>query len=420
MRKRIALTLSLLVLTLSACTGSQQSGQAPKPLTTTQPAPAAQSGPFASEIEVGVITSLTGSWAKFGEMQKGGYEIALDEINKGGGILGAKLKLAIEDDASKGENAISLVEKLAIQKNVPIILGAYGSGATFPAAKKASELKVPFLVPTSFADNITSFGSRYVFRITSTSTEMSVVATDFLKDVVKPQKIAIVYENTNFGTSTSKPIKDTAEKAGIKVVAFEAYAAGATDFKPMLQKVKGANPEAIVYVSYLNDAVLLMRQSKELDLNVKAVVGAGAGFSVPEFIDSQGAGKNAEYTFSATPWMPDVKWKGAKEFNDEFKRRYGYEPSYHAAQAHAALYVLKNVLERAKSLDREKIREALATTDMAPNDTIFGPIKFNDKGQNAHPMLVTQVQGGKYVTVWPADVAVTKPIIPMPAWKDRK
>jgi len=371
-------------------------------------------------IEIGVITALTGSEAKFGEAHKRGYEIALEEINAAGGVLGRPLKLIIEDDASKPENAISAAEKLATQTNVPLILGSYSSAATLPAAQTATKYQVPFIVPTAAADNITEFGSKYVFRINSPSSEYASTAISFLMDQVKPKTLAIIYENTNFGTSTAEPARKLAEEAGIEVVAFEGYAKGAPDFKPLISAVKSKNPDAVLFVSYLLDATLLMRQARELDFNPKVYIGAGAGFSTPEFVREEGAGKDAEYTFSATLWTTDVTWKGAAEFAAKFQERYGVEPAYHSAETHAALYLVKDVLERAGSLDRQAVRDALAATDMGPDATIFGPMKFDEKGQNAHPMLVTQVQNGNYVTVWPREYAAADPILPTPTWSERK
>lgn len=422
MRKAPARALALLVAIalLVGCGGAKTQQQPAAPAKPEEkPAAAQPSSPFPAEIEIGVITSLTGSEAKFGEAHMRGYQLALDEINAAGGIMGSKLKLVVEDDASKPENAISAVEKLATQNKLPLLIGSYSSAATLPAAQTATKYQVPLIVPTAAADNITGFGSKYVFRINSPSSEYASTAINFLIEQVKPQTMAIVYENTNFGTSTAQPAKKLAEAAGIKVLAFEGYAKGAPDFKPLLTKIKGLNPEVVFYVSYLLDATLLMRQARELDFNPKVYIGAGAGFSTPEFVRSEGAGKDAEYTFSATLWTTDVAWKGTKEFAAKFKAKHGVEPAYHSAETHAALYLLKDVLERAKSLDREKLREALAATNMGPDATIFGPMKFNEKGQNAHPMLVTQVQNGQYITVWPSSYASAKPVLPTPEWSKR-
>lgn len=432
-----ALALLMAVLLLAGCGGSatqspgsssssSSSGSSGSAGSGTSSGSSGASNPSSSqanlpdEIEIGIITALTGSEAKFGEAHMRGYQIALEEINAAGGVLGRPLKLIVEDDASKPENAISAAEKLATQTKVPLIIGSYSSAATLPAAQTATTYQVPFIVPTAAADNITEFGSRYVFRINSPSSEYASTVVNFLMDQVKPKTMAIVYENTSFGTSTAQPARELAEKAGIQVVAYEGYAKGAPDFKPLITKVKAANPDVVLYVSYLLDATLLMRQARELDFNPKVYIGAGAGFSTPEFVREEGAGKDAEYTFSATLWTTDVAWKGAKEFAEEFEKRYGVEPAYHSAETHAALYLVKDVLERAGSLDREAVRQALAETDMGPDATIFGPMKFNEKGQNAHPMLVTQVQDGNYVTVWPSEYAAAAPILPTPTWSERK
>lgn len=405
--------LSLILVALSGCGGGAKDNQDKDKK---------EAAPEVKEIVLGVVSSLTGTEAKFGEAQKRGYDIALEEINAKGGVLGKKIRLDYQDDASKPEIAISSVEKLATQVKVPLIMGAYSSGNTLPASKKATEYKVPFIVPTASADNITEQKSKYTFRITSPSSQYASNALDFLKEAAKPRTIAIIYENTNFGTSTAGPAKKFSEDAGIKVVAYESYSKGAPDFKPLLNKVKAEKPDAVLFVSYLLDATLLMRQSKELDFNPKVYLGAGAGFSASEFIRDAGAGKAAEFTFSSTLWTPDAKWKGAKEFDEKFFKLYNVHPEYHAVQGYVSLYLAVDAINRAGSLDREKIRDALAATDL--KETAFGPIKFNDKGQNTHQMLITQVQNvnGKleYVTVYPADVAVGKPILPTPVWSQRK
>jgi branched-chain amino acid transport system substrate-binding protein len=159
-----------------------------------------------------------------------------------------------------------------------------------------------------------------------------------------------------------------------------------------------------------------MQQSKELDLNVEAFAAGGAGFSLPDF--PKNLGPNAEFTLSVTQWTPDVTWTGAADFTKAYMAAYGNEvPQYHAAQAYAALFVVADAIQRAgKADDPTAIRDALRQTKI---DTIFGPIAFDKTGQNDHPMLVTQVVQGKFVTVWPTDVATTKPIYPAPKWADR-
>jgi branched-chain amino acid transport system substrate-binding protein len=159
-----------------------------------------------------------------------------------------------------------------------------------------------------------------------------------------------------------------------------------------------------------------MRQSREVDLNPKFYTSAGTGFAAAEFPTEKGAGKNAEYTFSVSQWLPEAKWAGSKEFDAEFFKRFKTHPAYHAIQAYAALRVAAQAINNAKSLDPAKIRDAIKNINMP--STPFGPIKF-DNGQNQHPVLITQVQNGQYRVVFPADAAEAKPIIPAPVWSKR-
>src|SRR5262249_26724196 len=165
------------------------------------------------------------------------------------------------------------------------------------------------------------------------------------------------------------------------------------------------------------DARAVMRESEQVGLNAKYVTSAGTGFAAAEFPTEKGAGKYAEYTLSVSQWLPTAKWAGSKEFDDAFFKVAGTHPAYHGMEAYAALVVAAAAVNTAKTDKPESIRDAIRQTDL---QTAFGPIKFDAKGQNPHPVLITQVQGGQYKVVWPADAAESKPIIPTPAWTERK
>jgi branched-chain amino acid transport system substrate-binding protein len=228
--------------------------------------------------------------------------------------------------------------------------------------------------------------------------------------------MAIVYENTNFGQSNMKAMTAAAKEAGIKLVTVESYEAKSPDYRAVLQRVKQSNPDVIYFCSYLLDATTLMRQAREIDLNPKFYTSAGTGFAAAEFPTTKGAGKNAEYTFSVSQWLPEAKWPGSKEFDAEYFKRYKSHPAYHAIQAYAALRVAAQAINNAKSLDPGKIRDAIR--DLSVPETAFGPVKFVN-GQNLHPVLITQIQGGQYRVVFPPEVAEAKPTIPAPAWSKR-
>ena len=367
-------------------------------------------------IKVGVITSITGSLAAFGEAHKNGYAIALDEINAKGGVLGKKVELDFYDDQSKPDQAVQGVSKLVDQDGVPIILGSYSSESTKAIVGSVTQRETPLIIPTATADNVMDSKSPWVFRICAGANDYAKETIAFLKANGAPKTMAIVYENTNFGQSNMKAMVAEAKAAGINLVAVESYEAKAPDYKAVLQRVKQANPEVIYFCSYLLDATTLMRQSREVDLNPKFYTSSGTGFAAAEFPTDKGAGKNAEYTFSVSQWLPEAKWPGSKEFDAEYFKRFNSHPAYHAIQAYAALKVAAAAINNAKSAEPAKIRDAIKNINLT--STPFGPIKF-ENGQNQHPVLITQVQHGQYRVVFPADAADTKPIIPAPAWSKR-
>jgi branched-chain amino acid transport system substrate-binding protein len=369
-------------------------------------------------VKIGVITSVTGSQAAFGAAHKHGYEIAVDDVNNKGGVAGKKVELDFYDDQSKPDQAVQGVSKLVDQDEVPIILGSYSSESTKAIVPAVTQRQVPLIIPTATADNVMDSKSPWVFRICAGANDYARTTVEFLKDNGAPKTIAIVYENTNFGQSNMQAMKAAAEKAGIKLVAIESYQAQSPDYKAVLQRIKAANPEVIYFCSYLLDASTLMRQSQEIDLNPKYYTSAGTGFAAAEFPTAKGAGKNAEYTFSVSQWLPEAHWSGSKEFDAEFFKRYGSHPAYHAVEAYASLIAAAQAMNDAKSNERGKIRDAIKSLSLPM--TTFGPIRFDANGQNRHPVLITQVQGGKYHVVYPSDAADAKPIIPAPKWSQRQ
>lgn len=368
---------------------------------------------------VGVPLPLTGAEAKFGEMKKQAYLMAADEINAKGGVKGTKLAFDIQDSGGKPDTASAIVEKFITINKYPIVVGEYTSQCSYAVAGIAEKYKVPYLVDTGAADKITQQGWKYIFRLNSPAGLYAKGVFSFFEEVAKPKSVAILFENTDFGTSTSKSMKDYAESHGMQVVLAEGYQAGAVDFKPILQKVKSLRPDIVYMVSYLMDASLLMRQSKELDLNAQAFIGGAAGHTLPEFLEN--AGDATEFCMSASLWTPQVKYPGAATFDANFQKLYKKAPSYHAAEAYATAFVLADVLARTKSMSSDDLRDALAATDMM---TAFGPVKFQswDKFTNQNKMetLVGQWQKKKFETVWPKALASAPYVYPAPRWRDRK
>jgi len=372
----------------------------------------------ADTIKIGIPLPLTGRHSPFGHHQKRAFELALEEINAAGGAKGKMLEFVFADDQSKPETGLTAAQKLIEDKNIIMLTGEYSSSCTYPIAGLAQKNKIPFMVSCAAADNITQSGWTYIFRSDQPASEFDSGLQDFILQVAKPKSMVILYENTLFGTSVAKVMKQWAEDNKIKVLIFEDYEAGVVDFKPMLFKAKAENPDVIYAISYLMDATLITRQMKEIDLNPKMFAGSAAGYSIPEYLE--GAGGAAEYVYSSTMWERTVPYPGAMEFDQKYRKKYDIAPPYHAAQAYAAAYICLDAIKRAKSLTRDAVRDALETTDMM---TIYGPIKFISYGkferQNQLSTLVLQVLKGKFEIVWPKDVSTTQSIYPVPKWSER-
>ncbi len=374
---------------------------------------------FAQDVKFSIPLPLTGTNAKFGEIEKRSYEIAMEEINAKGGIKGKKIVLEFEDSQGKPEVSRSIAEKLIDVKKQPVIFGEYSSSCSKAIAPVAEERKIPYMVVTGATDDITQQKYKYVFRMNPTNAYYASGLLSFFKEVVKPTSIAVLYESSDFGTSGAEDMVKQAEKFPMKVLVKEKYEKGAVDFKPILSKVKAERPDVIYMVSYVMDAALLMKQIKELRIDAKLFAGGAAGFAIPEFIDN--AKEASEYVVSATLWSPQVAYLGAKEFAEKYKKLYKDYPSYHGAEAYSALYIIRDVLNRAKSMTPDDIRVAMKATNMM---TAFGPIKFDDKegytNQNFMDTLVMQVINGQHETIWPQKYASKKYIFPIPRWRDRK
>jgi branched-chain amino acid transport system substrate-binding protein len=384
----------LVVLVGAACKGGKQDG---------------------NTFRVGVITSLTGPQAAFGQAHKYGYTVAVADLNAKGGILGKQVEVVFYDDQSKPDQAVQGVAKLVDQDHVPIILGGYSSETTRAIVPAVTQRKIPLIMPTATAENVIETGSKWVFRICAGANAYAVAMTDFLKNNGAPKTMAIVYENTNFGQANAKSMKTAAPAAGITIVDEEAYQASSPDYKALLQRVQEKQPEVVYFASYLLDATALLRQSEQVGLNPKFITAAGTGFSAAEFPTEKGAGKYAEYTFSVSQWLPTARWAGSKEFDDAYFKLAGSHPAYHGMQAYAALIVAAAGINDAKSDQPAAIADAIRKLHI---ETPFGPIKFDERGQNAHPVLISQVQSAQYKIVWPAEVAESAPV-PTPAWADR-
>lgn len=364
----------------------------------------------AAPVKIGIVNSMTGPEAPIGEDLSNGIKLAIEDLKK----KNIEVQAIWEDDTGKPQVGIGAMEKLATRDNVAGVVGAYTSAVTSVVAKTAERYKVPLVNPVASKEEITRQGYKYVFRVSATTNDYAQVLLDMALSFGQPKTLGILNENTDFGVSGGRSAKEYAEKKGLKVVFNEAYSKGSPDYRSTLVNVKNANPDIVFMVSYVADAILLMRQSREIGLSPMAFLGAGAGFANAQFAKETAVSNGI---FSSTQWTAAVSWPGAKEFAKTYQERYGKTASYHAATAYTAMWILAQAASQSNG-DREKTRAAL---DGGSWETLDGTVKFADyegyTNQNKHQMLVEQIQNGKFFTVWPKELATGKAIWPFPGWK---
>jgi branched-chain amino acid transport system substrate-binding protein len=389
-------------------------------------------GPQAAEevVRIGNIIPLSGPSASVGQQGRNAREMALEEINAAGGIkslAGAKLEMLYADSESKPEKGVAEAERMINTEKVHLLTGCWNSAVTYPTTAVAERYGIPFVVPVSVADKITEQGFKTVFRIAAKDSWWTRDQFAFLKDMQEEFKteiktLAFVYENGDWGKGFAGQWRALAEKNGYKIVLDEPYPSTTTDLSPVVQKIRRARPDVLMLVSNAADAILLTNTLADYKVKLKAIIASGGGHADPSFLKATGS--NARYLFDIVEWETDVNKTGAKEINEKFKSRYGYNLAGESVDAYIAMYVIKDALERAGSLDPVKIREALAKTNLRSGPAMiasYDAVEFDATGQNKHAALsIVQVNdlgnGLERITVWPkgARRAGYTPIFPVP------
>jgi branched-chain amino acid transport system substrate-binding protein len=368
-------------------------------------------------IKIGASLSLTGTYAALGQNQQRGYQLCAKHMNEKGGVLGRKIEFVLYDDQSQPATGVRLYERLITQDKVDAVMGPYSSAITEAVANVNEKYKMPMVAPMASTTSIFKKGRKFSFMVQSPAE----VYLEGLLDVAAKRGLktaAFVYEDTLFPKATvTAPggSVDIAKKKGLQVVFVEAYPKGNTDFSAIMTKLRAANPDVLGAATYFDDAVAITRQMKELNVNPK-MFGVTVGGDLPTFY--QLLGKNAEYVYGATQWEAELPYPGAKQFLQAHSMEYpGVDISYHSAGGYGGCQVLVEAIQRAGSLDGEKIREAILKIDM---NTVYGGFKVDQDGfQVSHKMVMFQWQEARKVIVWPDELAAGKARFPTPPWNQR-
>jgi len=375
------------------------------------------------KIQFGAALSLTGKLAKEGNLVKNGYELWKEVVNKKGGInIGGKkylVEIIYYDDESDPNRAAKLIEKLITEDKLKLILGPYGSDSVFSTSAITEKYGALMVQGGAAANKLYTRGFKNLFGIYTVASEYMADTLSYLKDKnPKPSKVAIIYSNDLFSTQVAQGAKETAQKLGYNVVAYQDYPKGTQDLSTVIVQLKEKNPDIIIGSGHFQDSVVIVKQSKDYKINPKAFV-FSVGPTLPDFIDS--LKRDAEYIIGTAQWTKNLKYKDPvfgsnAEFVKLYQQKYKEDPNYHSAGGAAAAVVFQRAIEKAGTFtDIQKIREALANFN---EETLFGKIRFDSTGKVIQKgMAIIQIINGKHVTVYPESAAEGKLIYPKPEWK---
>ena len=392
-------------------------------------------------IKIGALYPLTGNLAATGmdckrgvdlavEIINGKYDLNLPLANQEGipNLEHAKIEVIYADTKGDPKNGLAEAERLITEEKVVALIGAYQSAVTKTASQAAERLKIPFVCSDSSSPTLTERGFEYFFRVSPHDGTMARNQFEFLKDLetkkgVKVKTVALLYENTEFGSNVAKMQRIYAKEFGYDIVADIAYAANSSDVTSEAGKIISAKPDVVMHAAYITDAILFTKTFKEMNLVPQGFLNM-AGYIESDYLPTVKADGN--YFFVRSTFALDLANKKplVGQVAELYQKKYNIPMGENTARSFSAPFVLADAFNRAKSTDPEAVVKALLATNI-PGDQIINPwkgIQFDPKSHqniDASAMIV-QIQDQAYYTVWPFDAASRDVVWPFPAWKDRK
>jgi branched-chain amino acid transport system substrate-binding protein len=383
----------------------------------------------AEPVRIGALYPLTGNSASIGQEAKLAVEFAAEIVNNAHpefgelplaageglpGLGGARIETVLVDH--RGDPAVAQTEALRLitQQRVKALLGSYQSSTALTATAVAERYSIPFVVSDAVANNITGRGFQWTFRVTPIAANFAETYMRFLaamRDAGRTvDSIAIVNENTDYGTSVGDAIAAAAQQARLPIAVRIPYSANGPEVSAQVLTLKARNPSVAIFVSYTSDAILYMKTMRSLGYLPSMVIGDDGGFNDPSFIAS--VGPISQSVMSRSVWSRGAPGSLTDRFAAAFKAKTGAEMADLAGRVIQAFFVLADAINRAGSAEPAKLQTALRATDLQASQLIVGyrGVKFDHTGQNeAGSTYLTQLQGPGYVTVWP-EASATAPL----------
>jgi branched-chain amino acid transport system substrate-binding protein len=389
-------------------------------------------------VKIGAIFPLSGNAASAGVHGKAAIETAVEIINSGNpalgnlpvtknaglkGLGGAKIEVVFADNQGSPAVGQNQALRLITEEKVVALTGAYQSGVTLTASAIAEKYGIPFVNGESVAANLTERGFKWFFRVTPVASDFAKIYLEFLKEMKaggqKVDNIALVHENTEYGTSVANVITGLFKENGLAIAQDIAYSANTTDVQSQVLQLKDKKPDVVIMISYTSDAILYAKTFQALDYKPPMMIADNAGYSDPSTLKA--VGKQIQGIFNRSSFAIGVAGSPTFLINEIYKKKSGGDDlDDTAARQMQGFFVLVDAIDRAGSTEPAKIQAALKATDLKPDQLIMGykGVKFDDKGQNVLAAgLVIQLQDGEnYVPVWPKQLAKTAPVFPYKGW----
>ena len=409
--------------------------------TDTVACPDGASGEVSSPVRVGVILPLSGALASVGADERAAVEVAAQLVNEdvadiplplaaGAGLPnlgGAEVEIVFADSQGKAEVGQSEAQRLIDQEGVVALFGAYQSAVTKTASAVAERAGIPYLNGESSSPDLTEQDYLYFFRTTPHDGNFSQSIFDYIEMMqaehgAEVNGISLFYEDTDFGVNSAAAETSEAEARGLPLAGEVRYRANATSLTSEVQALQSQGANVLIPSSYTTDSILLMQTARELGYLPQMIVAQDAGFVDPAFLEAVGA--DAEGVASRAAFSIDIAEvkPAAAAVNERYKAVAGKDLYDVSARGFTGMNVLFDAINRACSTDPEAIREALAATELGPDDTImpWQGVAFDETGQNSLGAgIIIQYQQGQYRTVFPAEFAVAEPTYPLQPWAER-
>ncbi len=369
----------------------------------------------------GATVSLTGRYAREGRMIQEGYDLWAEEVNKKGGITAGGtsylVRMIYYNDESNIETAKKMTEKLIVSDKVHFLLGPFSTTMTRPSSEVANAHGKLMVEGAGAADTLFERGFKNFFAVRPpASRDMKSLIDKLSLLEPRPETVVILNEDSGFPKSVAKGARELVLQKGLKILAHEEFSSDSADIRPLMLKIKALNPDVLLAPAYIDGSVLVVKNAVAVGLKPK-VLAFSIGPATLAFTEA--LGEKAENVWGASLWEKELRFKGpvfgtAMEYAQKYKDKYGHWPNYMNAEASAAAVAYQLAIERAGSIEQQKVREAIASLNI---ETFFGLIDFDEKGRNTKKeMVVMQIQGGKKVLIYPDRIKEKDAIYPDPSW----